>query len=74
MPPDPPRKSTKAEALLRRPLPSTAAQGCLRSPRKRGEVQSPLFRVPVDDRAEQLPFLAGEFHHLDLLDRIEIRR
>src|SRR6266851_9123603 len=34
----------------------------------------PLLRMPVDDRAEQLPFLAGEFHHLHLLDRIEIRR
>src|SRR6202171_1455810 len=30
--------------------------------------------MAVDDRTEQLPFLAGEFHHLDLFDRIEIRR
>jgi hypothetical protein len=28
--------------------------------------------VAVDDRAEQLPFLAGESHHLHLFDRIEI--
>src|SRR5438128_7778729 len=33
-----------------------------------------LFRVPVDDRAEQLPVLAGESHHLHLFDRIEIGR
>jgi len=33
-----------------------------------------LLGMPVDDRAEQLPVLAGEFHHLHLFDRIEIRR
>src|SRR3981081_2350415 len=33
-----------------------------------------LLRVAVDDRAEQLPFLVGEPHHLHLFDRIEIRR
>src|SRR5882762_8122754 len=33
-----------------------------------------LLGMPVDDRAEQLPILAGESHHLHLLDRIEIRR
>src|SRR3954471_11568426 len=33
-----------------------------------------LLRVTIDDRAEQLPLLAGEFHHLDLLDRIEVGR
>jgi hypothetical protein len=27
--------------------------------------------MPVDDRAEQLPLLAGESHHLHLLDRIK---
>src|SRR3954469_23511214 len=35
---------------------------------------SPLLRVTVDDRAEQLPVLAGKPHHLDLFDRIEIGR
>jgi hypothetical protein len=30
--------------------------------------------VAVEDRSEQLPVLAAEFHHLHLLDRIEIRR
>jgi hypothetical protein len=30
--------------------------------------------VVVEDRSEQLPVLAAEFHHLHLLDRIEIRR
>ena len=30
--------------------------------------------MTVDDRAEELPFLAGEFHHLHLFDRIEICR
>src|SRR6266850_380967 len=33
-----------------------------------------LLGMAVDDRAEQLPVLAGEFHHLHLFDRIEVRR
>src|SRR3979409_1051036 len=36
--------------------------------------RAPLLGMAVDDRAEQLPVLAGEFHHLHLFDRIEIRR
>src|SRR6266851_877601 len=41
---------------------------------KGGKTVFHLLRMPVDDRAEQLPFLAGEPHHLHLLDRIEIGR
>jgi hypothetical protein len=39
----------------------------------KGEGKS-LLGVAVDDRAEQLPLLAGEPHHLHLFDRIEIGR
>jgi hypothetical protein len=33
-----------------------------------------LLSVPIQDRAEQLPPLAGKVHHLYLLDRVKIRR
>src|ERR1700712_5962877 len=60
----------------RRAAPRTLSLPALSERRKAlwREASNALLRVAVDDRAEQLPFLAGKFHHLNLLDRIEIRR
>jgi hypothetical protein len=30
------------------------------------------IRMTIYDRAEEFPFLANEFHHLDLFDRVKI--
>src|SRR5260370_15111669 len=54
---------------------TAAASGGLCSPRKRGEVTELTRRSGIlDDRAEQLPALAVELHHLHLLvDAIVVR-